>query len=265
MLLNNASACGQPATLGNGSISPAVGARSPRFSRAFARHDPRNFNVAVGVGRLPMRALLHHPFCAQCFARISGTREHTAKNGNPRRARISSTPPCSDPIMAWRFYAMGGAWRNSRSTVGTTHGGVRTHSRNPCEALPASACQLALPLYSPSQSARATVPMLALVLALVESSAQPASIAVNASRASLVACCACAKSCAIWRCWRCAAFNALVALVALSRCHAAVVPLMPATSAKVAAAAAHRIAVECARAVRVSASRSAVRASVNAV
>ena len=107
MLLNNASACGQPATLGNGSISPVVGARSPRFSRAFARHDPRNFSVAVGVGRLPMRALLHHPFCAQCFARISGTRARMDNRGNPRRAWISSTPvgyaeirvQCGSPLM----------------------------------------------------------------------------------------------------------------------------------------------------------------------
>ena len=158
-----------------------------------------------------------------------------------------------------------GVCRNSRSMRVTAHRVVRTHSRNAFEALKRGACQLALPPYSTSQSMRATVPSVALVLALVESSAQPASIAVNASRASLVACCACANSCASWRCWRCAAFNALVALLALSRCHAAVVPLMPATSAKVAAAAAHRLAVKCARAVRVSASRNTARASVNAV
>ena len=36
------------------------------------------------------------------------------KHGNPRRAWISSTPPCSDPIMAWRFYAtMGGLLKST--------------------------------------------------------------------------------------------------------------------------------------------------------
>ena len=95
MLLNNASACGQPATLGSGSIAPEVGARSPCFSRAFARHDPRNFNVAVGVGRRPMTALSRHSPRSQCFARISGTRANSGNRGDTRRARIRRTPPLS--------------------------------------------------------------------------------------------------------------------------------------------------------------------------
>lgn len=93
MLLNSASACGQPDTLGNGSIAPEVGARSPCFSRAFARHDPRNFSVAVGVGRRPMLALLRYSPRSQCFARISGTRARMDNRGGGGGVWISSTPP----------------------------------------------------------------------------------------------------------------------------------------------------------------------------